>query len=132
MQVTWLGEDTDEHPGPSYNTWGGIKFPKGVPVDVSDPHMIAKAKANQFFKVTEAPPVRYGDNVASPGAAKETVHAEGEKKESEDGSAALDPQKHDYPPHKSKKPAKKKSKKSKQPQPAAEAERTIPGEPVPD
>jgi hypothetical protein len=53
VKITWLGEDSEEMPGPSYNTWNGIKFPKGQAVEVSDTYMIAKARKNQFFRVTE-------------------------------------------------------------------------------
>jgi hypothetical protein len=53
VKVTWLGEDTEEMPGPSYNVWNGIKFPKGTAVEVTDAYMIGKARTNQFFKVTE-------------------------------------------------------------------------------
>lgn len=53
--LTWLGEDNLHHTGygPQVTTWGGIDFPKGVPVEVSDDHMIAKAKNNSFFEVDE-------------------------------------------------------------------------------
>lgn len=61
-KVTWLGEDdlhktvthdghTLEGAGPSFTTWRGLKFPKGEPVDVSDPGIVKKAKSNPFFKV---------------------------------------------------------------------------------
>lgn len=63
-KVTWKGEDhlhntvtsegvTVEGAGPSFTTWKGIKFPKDVAVDVTDAHIIAKAKRNIFFKVEE-------------------------------------------------------------------------------
>lgn len=61
-KVTWLGEDhvikhedgTDiPVAGPSFTTWGGVKFPKGTAVDLQNPVAIAKAKGNQFFKVDE-------------------------------------------------------------------------------
>lgn len=53
-KVTWLGED-DLHgggAGPSFTTaFGGIKFPKGQPVEVADEAIVAKARNNQFFAV---------------------------------------------------------------------------------
>lgn len=53
--LTWLGEDNLHHTGygPQVNVWNGIEFPKGVPVEVSDQHMIDKAKNNSFFEVEE-------------------------------------------------------------------------------
>lgn len=53
-KVTWLGED-ELHgggAGPSFTTaFGGIKFPKGEPVDVTDDAIVAKARGNQYFEV---------------------------------------------------------------------------------
>ena len=53
-KITWLGEDdlANDIPGPSFNTWNGIRFPKGVAVEVADEYMVAKARENQFYKVT--------------------------------------------------------------------------------
>lgn len=58
--VTWLGEDGKDKngndvAGPSFTVWGGVKFPKGQPVTVTDKAMLAKAKINQFFKVEGLP-----------------------------------------------------------------------------
>jgi hypothetical protein len=54
VKITWLGEDTEETPGPSFNIWNGIKFPKGQPVEVTDAHMIKKATAGtRFWRVEE-------------------------------------------------------------------------------
>lgn len=55
-QVTWLGEDADHENenGPKFNTWNGIKFMKGVPVELdADEHkqMIEKMKQNRFYQV---------------------------------------------------------------------------------
>lgn len=54
--LTWLGED-ELHgggAGPSFTTaFGGIKFPKGKAVEVTDPEIIKKAKTNQFFSVSD-------------------------------------------------------------------------------
>lgn len=68
-KVTWLGEDvlhnvvthdghTIEGAGPSFTIWGGVKFPKGEAVEVTDAHMLKKAKINQFFSVEEDEPKR--------------------------------------------------------------------------
>jgi len=53
-KITWLGDDEfrDGEPGPSFTTcFGGIKFPKGKPVEVTDPDFINRARKNQFFEV---------------------------------------------------------------------------------
>lgn len=51
-KVTWLGEDTEDYAGPSFTTcFGGIKFSKGKPVEITDPDSIARARRNQFFEV---------------------------------------------------------------------------------
>jgi hypothetical protein len=52
-KLTWLGEDEyhDGAPGPSFCMHGSIKFPKDVPVEVTDNAFIAKARNNPFFKV---------------------------------------------------------------------------------
>jgi len=53
-KLTWLGED-ELHgggAGPSFTTaFGGIKFPKGQPVDVNDQAIIDRATRNRFFEV---------------------------------------------------------------------------------
>jgi hypothetical protein len=59
-KVTWLGEDTETYAGPSFTTWQGMKFPKGVAVEVTDAHALAKARINQFFKVTDGEAPRRG------------------------------------------------------------------------
>ena len=52
-KVTWLG-DVD-NPGTTENdvycTWGDYQFPAGTPVEVSDPHILHKARSNRFFRV---------------------------------------------------------------------------------
>lgn len=55
-KITWLGEDdpVNDIPGPSWNTWNGIRFPKGQPVEINDAGMIASARQNQFYRVEEA------------------------------------------------------------------------------
>jgi hypothetical protein len=52
-QVTWLGEDHlhEEGNGPRKNTWNGIEFIKGEPVEIDNPRMIEKAKGNPFYEV---------------------------------------------------------------------------------
>ena len=54
VRITWLGEDTENEAGPSFNTWNGIKFPKDVPVEVNHPEMIAAARTNRFYRIEEA------------------------------------------------------------------------------
>jgi len=55
-KLTWLGEDTDGTAGPSFTTaFGGIKFPKGAPVEVADRDIIARARRNRFFEVGGVP-----------------------------------------------------------------------------
>jgi len=52
-KLTWLGEDTESVPGPSFTTaFGGVKFIKGVAVEVADKDIIARAKKNPFFEVS--------------------------------------------------------------------------------
>jgi hypothetical protein len=55
-KITWLGEDdpVNDIPGPSWNTWNGIRFPKGQPVEINDAGMISSARQNQFYRVEEA------------------------------------------------------------------------------
>lgn len=58
-QVTWLGEDSHHGPdaaGPSFTTaFGGIKFPKDKPVEVTDRDIIKRASRSVFFKVSGVP-----------------------------------------------------------------------------
>lgn len=55
-KLTWLGEDSPEVAGPSFTVaFGGIKFPKGEPVEVTDKDFIARARKNRFFEVTGVP-----------------------------------------------------------------------------
>lgn len=62
VNITWLGEDhlhfevdnegnKKDGFGPSATIWNGVTFPKGQPVEVTNPRMIEKAKGNQFFEV---------------------------------------------------------------------------------
>ncbi len=56
-KITWLGEDElhEGAPGPSFAVaYGGIKFTKGVPVNVSDNSIISRAKTNQYFDVDDS------------------------------------------------------------------------------
>ena len=56
-KITWLGEDEyhDGVAGPSFCMGpGGIKFPKDVPIEVTDNAFIAKARNNRFFDVEGA------------------------------------------------------------------------------
>lgn len=52
-KVTWLGEDTKDIPGPSFNMWGKYKFPKGRAVEVTDEDILSQARTNQFYRVVE-------------------------------------------------------------------------------
>jgi len=55
-KITWLGEDTENYAGPSFTTcYGGIKFPKGSPVEVTDKDFIKRAQKNPHFEVTGVP-----------------------------------------------------------------------------
>ena len=57
-KLTWTGEDHlhDGVAGPSFTTaFGGIKFPKGEPIEVNDKDIIAKARKNPFFEVSGVP-----------------------------------------------------------------------------
>lgn len=55
-QLTWLGED-DLHgggAGPSFTeAFGGIKFPKGKPVEVRTYGFVQKALNNPYFEVSD-------------------------------------------------------------------------------
>lgn len=48
--ATWLGEGDD---GPRVNTWNGLTFRVGEPVEIVNPQMWEKAKANRFYKAVE-------------------------------------------------------------------------------
>jgi hypothetical protein len=54
-QLVWLGEDKlhKDGIGPRETTWNDHTFPIGVPVNVSDPYMVKKARGNPFFEVIE-------------------------------------------------------------------------------
>ena len=55
-KVMWKGEDEyhDGAAGPSFCFGpGGIKFPKDVPVEITDEAFLAKARNNRFFKVED-------------------------------------------------------------------------------
>jgi hypothetical protein len=55
-KLTWLGEDEPGVAGPSFTTaFGGIKFPKGEAVEVTDKDIIARARKNRFFEVSGVP-----------------------------------------------------------------------------
>lgn len=60
-KLTWLGEDTQGYAGPSFTTaFGGVKFPKGEAVEITDANIVKKAKGNQFFKVEDDEPEKRG------------------------------------------------------------------------
>lgn len=58
--LKWLGEAGDgpytgskeDYRGPAATDWRGQAFRQGEEVEVTDPHMIEKAKTNKFFEVT--------------------------------------------------------------------------------
>ncbi len=55
-KVMWLGEDSEGYAGPSHVIWNGVKFPKDVAVEVTDPYMLGKVRnlgENRYFKVIE-------------------------------------------------------------------------------
>jgi len=54
--LTWLGESDDKigYAGPAFTTWGGLKFPVNVAVEVTDKDIIRRAKGNRFFEVHES------------------------------------------------------------------------------
>lgn len=63
-RITWKGEDA-LHPdgnGPRHNDWMGLRFIKGEPMDLDNTPlkdnekamMIAKAKGNPYYEVSEA------------------------------------------------------------------------------
>ena len=59
-KVTWLGEDTDEVPGPSFTIWKDTKFPKGVPVEIISDEALQRARRSKFFKVEDGEPPKRG------------------------------------------------------------------------
>jgi len=42
-RITWLGD--------AECLWNEVTFPPSVPVEISDPYMVGKARNNPFFKV---------------------------------------------------------------------------------
>ena len=52
--ITWLGGD--ENGNVAVNEWGRFRFVINQPLEVDDPHIIGKAKANRFYRVDEAGP----------------------------------------------------------------------------
>jgi len=98
MKITWLGDESAET-----NEWNGVVFSKGVPVEVTDERMIAKARKNQFYKVEEQ--------------TKETRHVETKDEESEKEQKEKPPSDiaQAFSPHQdeSYKPIQKKSRKQK-------------------
>ena len=47
--ITWLGGE--ENGNVAVNEWGRFRFVINQPLEVDDPHIIGKAKANRFFRV---------------------------------------------------------------------------------
>lgn len=58
--ITFLGGE--ETGNVAYVDWGRFRFQIGQPVECDDPHIVAKASANRFFRVGEEakadPPAR--------------------------------------------------------------------------
>jgi regulatory protein YycH of two-component signal transduction system YycFG len=55
-KITWIGEDEihDGAAGPSFTTaFGGIKFPKAIPIDVFDKDIVARAAGNPYFSIDD-------------------------------------------------------------------------------
>jgi hypothetical protein len=55
-KITWLGNvdsPHDEYETDAHCTWGDYLFPLDVPVEVTDPHIIEKARTNRFFRLQE-------------------------------------------------------------------------------
>ncbi|TXH32068.1 MAG: hypothetical protein E6Q98_25785 [Rhodospirillaceae bacterium] len=50
-KLIWLGEPEGGEDGPRKNTWNGHTFIRGEEVEVTDEHMIAKARKNPFYSV---------------------------------------------------------------------------------
>jgi hypothetical protein len=57
-KIIWLGDvdnPYDTYAADAHCTWGDYTFPLDVPVEVDDPHIIAKARTNRFFRLQEVP-----------------------------------------------------------------------------
>jgi predicted transposase YbfD/YdcC len=105
-KITWLGEDTETHAGPSFVVWNGIRFAKDVAVDVSDEYMIRKAHGNRFFKVSkEASPNEVEAKIEEQNKIEEQTEIEQVRQEADHGKAEGAP---GYTPVKKK--ARKKAK----------------------
>ena len=48
-KITWLGGE--ENGNVATNQWGRYLFVINQPLEVNDPHIVAKARGNRFFKV---------------------------------------------------------------------------------
>lgn len=55
--------------------WGRFKFTIGQPTECNDPHIVAKASANRFFRVESTPPPAREDPLAKARAAKAAKRA---------------------------------------------------------
>jgi hypothetical protein len=49
-RITWLGD--------AECIWNDVTFPAGVPMEITDPYMIGKARTNPFFRLEEDAPSR--------------------------------------------------------------------------
>jgi hypothetical protein len=80
--ITFLGGD--ETGNVAHCDWGRFKFTIGQPTECNDPHIVAKASANRFFRVEGTPPPAREDPLAKARAAKAAKKAA----EAEGGDAA--------------------------------------------
>ena len=80
--ITFLGGDDTGNV--AHCDWGRFKFTIGQPTECDDPHIVAKASANRFFRVESTPPAAREDPLAKARAAKAAKRAS----EAEGGDAA--------------------------------------------
>jgi len=80
--IIFLGGD--ETGNVAHCDWGRFKFTIGQPTECNDPHIVAKASANRFFRVEGTPPPAREDPLAKARAAKAAKRAS----EAEGGDAA--------------------------------------------
>ena len=93
-KITWVGSDDPMEPHTSI--WNGVTFERGKPIDVTDEHMIKKARVHPHYAVKEA------TNGEAKGGQGQEEKEEQEEYPSKD--------KTDYPPVKKKRHRRKKKK----------------------
>lgn len=68
-RITFLGGE--ETGNVDHVDWGRFRFDLRVPVECDDPHIVAKASKNQFFKVSDLPnPLDHDGDGKSGGSVK--------------------------------------------------------------